>query len=56
MQWLSLMPDLVLALAQSTWMMLGALAVKLDSLIVPEALTSTVTMATQRMLEYDVKV
>ena len=55
-QWLSVMLILVLALAQSIWMMLAALAVRLDSLTVPEALMSTVDMDTQKMLEYDVKV
>ena len=47
---------LVLAVVQSTWTMLAALAVRLDSLTVPEALLSTVTEATQKMLEFDVKV
>ena len=51
MQWLSVMLILVLALVQSTWMVLVALAVRLDSLTAPEALLSTVDMATQRMLE-----
>ena len=55
-QWLSVMPILVLALVQSTWTMLAALAVRLDSLTVPEVLLSTVDMATMRMLGYDVKV
>ena len=50
-QWLSVMPILVLALVQSTWTMLAALAVRLDSLTVPEVLLSTVDMAIQRMLE-----
>ena len=52
----SAMLILVLALAQSFWMMLAALAARLGSLTVPEALMSTVDMATQKMLEYDVKV
>jgi len=56
MQWPSVMLILVLALVQSIWMMLAALAVRLDSLTVPEALMSTADMATQKMLEYDVKV
>ena len=56
MQWPSVEPILVLAVVQSTWTMLAALAVRLDSLTVPEALLSTVDMATQRMLEYDAKV
>ena len=56
MQLHSAMLILVLALAQSFWMMLAALAVRLGSLTVPEALMSTVDMATQKMLEYDVKV
>ena len=51
MQWPSVMLILALALVRSTWIMLGALAVRLDSLTVPEALLSTVTEATQRMLE-----
>ena len=42
---------LVLALVQSIWMMLAALAVRLGSLTVPEVLLSTVTEVTQRMLE-----
>ena len=49
-QWPSVMLILVLAEVQSTWIMLGALVVRLDSLTVPEALLSTVTEATQRML------
>ena len=55
MQLLSAVPILVLALAQSTLTMLAVLAVKQDSLTALEAL-SAVHMATQRMLEYDVKV
>ena len=50
------MPILVLALAQSTWIMLAALAVRLTSLTALEALLSAVHMATQKMLEYGVKV
>ena len=51
MQLHSAMHILVLALVQSTWTMLAALAVRLDSLTVPEVLLSTVTEATQKMLE-----
>ena len=47
---------LVLVLEQSIWMMYAVLAVRLDSLTVPEALMFTVDMDTQKMLEYDVKV
>ena len=56
MQWPLVMPILVLALVQSTWTMLGVLAVRPTSSIAPVALLLAVTMATQRMLEYDVKV
>ena len=56
MQLLSVVLILVLVLAQFTWTMFTALAEKPSSLTVPEALLSTVDMATQRMLEYDVKV
>ena len=56
MQWLSAMLILVLELAQSTWTMLAALEVRPTLLPAPEALLSTVTEATQRMLEWDVKV
>ena len=49
-------PILVLALAQSTWMVLAAPVVKQDLSTALEALLSTVDMATQKMLEYDVKV
>ena len=42
---------LVLALVQSTWIMLAALAMRLDLLTVPGVLLSTVDMATPRMLE-----
>ena len=56
MQLHSAMLVLVLALEQSTWMMLAALAVRPDSLTVPEALLSTVDMATPKMLGYGVKV
>ena len=47
---------LVLALGQSTWMMLAVLAVRPTSLTAPEALLSPVSAVTRRMLEYDVKV
>ena len=50
------MPILVLALAQSTWMMLVVLAMKSISLTALKALLSTVPVATYRMLVYDVKV
>jgi len=56
MQWPSVMLILVLAVVQSTWTMFAALAARLDSLTVLEALLSTVDMDTLRMLEYDVKV
>ena len=46
----------MLVLAQSTWTMLAVLAVRTTSLIVLEARQSPVLVATQRMLEYDVKV
>jgi len=42
---------LVLAVVQSTWTMLAALAMRLDLLTVPGVLLSTVTEVTQRMLE-----
>ena len=51
MQWLLVVPILVLALVQSTLMKLAALAVKPTSLTAPEALLSTVTEVTQKMLE-----
>ena len=51
MQWPSVMLILVLALAQSTLMMLAAQAVRPTSLTALEALWSTVDMATQKMLE-----
>ena len=56
MQWPSAMPILVLALVQSIWTMLAALAVRPDSSTVPVALASIVHMVTQKMQEYDVKV
>ena len=51
MQWPSVMLISVLALAQSTLMMLAAQAVRPTSLTALEALRSTVIEATQRMLE-----
>ena len=54
MQWHSAMLTLVLVLVQSTLTMLAAQAMRLISLTVLEVLLSAV--ATQRMLEYDVKV
>jgi len=51
MQWPLVEPTLVLALAQSTWTVLVALAVRTTSLTVPVALQSLVTLATLRMLE-----
>ena len=56
MQWLSVVLILVLGLVQSTWTMLAALAVRLDSSTVPEPPVSIVIEATWRMLECDVKV
>ena len=56
MQWLLLMPTLVLALAPSSWMRLAAVAMKANLLTALEALRSDALEATQRMLEYDVKV
>ena len=47
---------LVLALAQSTWMMLAALAVRSTSLTVPEVLLSAVIEVTQKMQEWGVNV
>ena len=57
MQWLSLIPILVLALAfaQCTWMMFNALAARLTSLTAPEALLSAALLSTH-MQEYGVKV
>ena len=43
-------------LVQSTWTMLTVMAVKVTSLTVHTAHFSAVTMATRRMLEWDVKV
>ena len=51
MQWLSVVLILVLALVQSTWIILVAPAVRQALLTVPEVLLSTVTEVTQRMLE-----
>ena len=56
MQWLLVMPTLVLAQAQSTLMKLVALAVRTTSLTALEVLLSAVSVAIQRMQEYDVKV
>ena len=56
MQLLSAEPILVLALVQSTWIMLAVLAVRQDSLTALEARQSPVSVVTQKMLEYDVKV
>ena len=56
MQWLLVMPILVLALGQSTWMMLAALAVRPTLLTALGALLSVVLVVTQKMQEYDVKV
>ena len=57
MQWSSLTPILVLplALAQCTWMKFSALAARLTSLTVLEALLPAVLLSTH-MQEYDVKV
>ena len=57
MQWHSLTHILVLHLehVQCTWMKFSALAVRLMSLTVPEALPSAVIICTH-MQEYDVKV
>ena len=51
MQWLSVVLIVVLALVQSTWMMLAAQAVRRVLLTVLEVLLSTVTEVTQKMLE-----
>ena len=56
MQFIFGMPVLVLVWAVYTWMKLPVLAMRPNLLTVPEALLSTVTMATEKMLEYDVKV
>ena len=56
MQLLFGMPVLVLVWAVYTWMKLAVLAMRPNLLTVSEALLSTVTMATEMMLEYDVKV
>ena len=56
MQLPSVMPILGLEVEQFSWMMLAALAVRLILQIVLEALLYTVDMATEMMLEYDVKV
>ena len=57
MQLPSVMPILVLGLAQYTSMLLAALAERLTLLTALKlVLVSTACVATQRMLEYDVKV
>ena len=56
MQLPSVMPILGLEVEQFSWMMLAALAVRLILQTVLEALLYTVDMATEMMLEYDVKV
>ena len=56
MQWRLVMPILVLALGQFTWMVLAALAVRTISLTALGALLSAVLVVTQKMQEYDVKV
>ena len=56
MQLPSVMPILELVMEPFSLMRLAVLAVKLISLTAPEAQVSTADMATQRMLEYDVKV
>ena len=48
-------PNLVVVWVQSTWMMLAALAMRPNLLTVSKTL-SIVARATERMLEYDVKV
>ena len=50
------MPTLVLALAPSSWMMLAALAMKPNLSTALEAQPLDAIKATQKMLEYDVKV
>ena len=50
------MLTLVLELVQSTWIMLAAVAVRWISLTALTTQESTVTVATQRMLEWDAKV
>jgi len=55
-QWPLEMLTLVLALAQFSWMTLIAVAVKVISLTAHIAPVSAVLMATQKMLEFDVKV
>ena len=50
------MHTLVLALAPSFWTMLAAVAMKPSLLTALGALLSGAIKATQRMLEYDVKV
>ena len=56
MQWLLLMPTLVLALATSSWMRLAAVAMKPSLLTALGALSLGAIKATQKTLEYGVKV
>ena len=56
MQWAIIMHILDKELVKSTWMVLAALAMKPTSLTVLEALLLGALVATQKMLEYDVKV
>ena len=51
MQWPLAMLDMVLVLAQSTWIMLAALAVKVASLSAHTVPLSVVSMGIRRMLE-----
>ena len=55
-QWLLTMLTLVLALAQSTWVMLAVLVVRPTWLTAPIVLPLTVLVVTQKVQEYDVKV
>ena len=50
------MPTLVLALAPYSWIMLAAVAMKANLLTALEALLSGAIEATQKTLEYGVKV
>ena len=56
MQWPSIVPILVLALVQYTWMRLAAVEMRPTLLIVLESIVFTVDMATLKMLELDAKV
>ena len=56
LQWHSAMLTLVLVLAQSIWLMLAAVVVRVASLTAHITLLSAVTLAIQRMLEWGVKV